>query len=445
MDYNYTLDRLNRSSVVDNGAVINFDANGMNQYVGIGGQTAQYDQNFNLSQLNGWRYGYDAEKHLMVTSNGGSSASFVYDGLGRCVKRTLNGITTRLIYDGWKAIMEFSPQTNHLVAWNIYGPGADEILWRWVEGVGHMRYQHDIHGNVTALLGFYGGVIERYTYDVFGSPTILSTNNTQLSTSAYGNRFMFQGREFFPELGIYDYRHRMYHPGLGRFLQTDPTGFDAGDMNLFRYTGDDPVDRSDPTGLESDGELEQLSIRATLKAAKNYRTKNPEGLGRAVWGAHRRDGKGYEEFPASATIQEGYVRHGPVKRWEGHEIERAPDVDRRVYDRWGYVGHVHGRKGQPDWSDKDVEVAGLHVVITRADARDIDDKGTLKPGHTVKRAVARRDGKVDTRDVYEQPGPPSRATTSALSSQMSDALNYASMFMSFGGGAESVNRTGGPL
>src|SRR5438270_737981 len=29
----------------------------------------------------------------------------------------------------------------------------------------------------------------------------------------------------------------------------DPTGFDAGDMNLFRYCDDDPVDRSDPTGL----------------------------------------------------------------------------------------------------------------------------------------------------------------------------------------------------
>jgi RHS repeat-associated protein len=60
---------------------------------------------------------------------------------------------------------------------------------------------------------------------------------------------MFQGREWIAELGIYDYRHRMYHPGLGRFLQTDPSGFDAGDMNLFRYCADDPVDRSDPTGL----------------------------------------------------------------------------------------------------------------------------------------------------------------------------------------------------
>jgi RHS repeat-associated protein len=60
---------------------------------------------------------------------------------------------------------------------------------------------------------------------------------------------MFQGREWIAELGIYDYRHRMYHPGLGRFMQTDPSGFDAGDMNLFRYCADDPVDLTDPMGM----------------------------------------------------------------------------------------------------------------------------------------------------------------------------------------------------
>jgi RHS repeat-associated protein len=105
---------------------------------------------------------------------------------------------------------------------------------------------------VTSVLDFWSGnVIEKYTYDAFGQPTILSAGGTQLSTSAVGNRFMFQGREFFPELGIYDYRHRMYHPGLGRFLQTDPLGFGGGDANLLRYCSNDPVNRSDPTGLWS--------------------------------------------------------------------------------------------------------------------------------------------------------------------------------------------------
>ena len=91
---------------------------------------------------------------------------------------------------------------------------------------------------------------EKYTYDAFGRPTVTDGDggNPRVS-SYYAHRFLFQGREYLAELGIYDYRNRFYHPLLGRFLQTHPTGFDAGDMNLFRYCGDDPVDGSDPTGL----------------------------------------------------------------------------------------------------------------------------------------------------------------------------------------------------
>src|SRR5256885_12795832 len=101
----------------------------------------------------------------------------------------------------------------------------------------------------------YASFLERYRYDAFGKPTITDwwgnphVDGNNQPRSWYGNRFMFTGREYLQELGIYDYRHRYYHPLLGRFLQTDPTGFDAGDMNLFRYCDDDPVDRSDPTGL----------------------------------------------------------------------------------------------------------------------------------------------------------------------------------------------------
>jgi hypothetical protein len=50
---------------------------------------------------------------------------------------------------------------------------------------------------------------------------------------------------------IYDYRARMYQPELGRFLQPDPQEFAAGDYNLYRYCHNDPVNKSDPTGLIS--------------------------------------------------------------------------------------------------------------------------------------------------------------------------------------------------
>ena len=53
-----------------------------------------------------------------------------------------------------------------------------------------------------------------------------------------------------PDLGLYDYRNRAYSPELGRFLQTDPKSFDADPSNLYRYCGNEPIDRTDPMGLE---------------------------------------------------------------------------------------------------------------------------------------------------------------------------------------------------
>ena len=150
--------------------------------------------------------------------------------------------------------MEFDTAGNEL-AWNIYGPGADEILWRYVAGIGHLRYQLDRMNNVRFITDTNGNPLEKYTYDSFGWPTVVSWVSGAWDTahprtgSLYGNRFMFAGREFFGEMGIMDFRHRWYHPALGRFLQPDPMGFGAGDLNLFRYCGGDPVNQVDPSGM----------------------------------------------------------------------------------------------------------------------------------------------------------------------------------------------------
>ena len=105
-------------------------------------------------------------------------------------------------------------------------------------------FQQNRLGSVTHLTNFVGNPIEKYRYDAFGTPTTLDP-----ILGYFNNRFRFTGREYQEAFGIYEYRNRAYHPGLGRFLSEDPLGFGAGDTNMFRYCGGDPVNRSDPSGL----------------------------------------------------------------------------------------------------------------------------------------------------------------------------------------------------
>jgi len=61
----------------------------------------------------------------------------------------------------------------------------------------------------------------------------------------------YTGREWDKELGLYYYRARYYDPKGGRFISKDPIGFAGGDVNLYRYVSNNPVNATDPSGLMS--------------------------------------------------------------------------------------------------------------------------------------------------------------------------------------------------
>ena len=95
-----------------------------------------------------------------------------------------------------------------------------------------------------------GNVLERYTYNAFGTPSFYSAGGTpRPNGSLLGIRHLFQGQLWTQETGLNDHRNRQALPAMGVFLQPDPIGFKGDPTNLYRYCGNNPVNKSDPYGL----------------------------------------------------------------------------------------------------------------------------------------------------------------------------------------------------
>jgi RHS repeat-associated protein len=240
-----------------------YTPNNLNQYINLVGPDAITNgPQHEISSYKNIDYSYLNDEHLIGVTNRNFTPNDTYDlrydALGRCVKRTVTSnnapVTKYYIYDGEKPILEYKTLVS-LYGRNVYGKGIDEVLMRTDYTFSPpltFCYQQDHEGSVTHLTSTGGNIIEKYRYDVYGAPTIYppSPGATPIPVSNYSNRFMFTGREYSNMFGFYEYRARAYHAGLGRFMSEDPKLFDAGDYNLFRYCHNDPVDFTDPMGLE---------------------------------------------------------------------------------------------------------------------------------------------------------------------------------------------------
>jgi len=201
------------------------------------GAVPVHDLNGNLTSDGTRTYTYDFENRLASVAGPGLTASYTYDPFGRRSKKTVKGVVTRFIYDGDQILLE-KDGSGTVIAQYTYGPGIDEPLTMTRNNITYY-YFYDGLGSVTDLTKASGELVESYQYDVYGQP---------LPLSSVGNRFYFTGREFDPETGLYHYRARAYHPGIGRFGQRDPVDHNP-DVNLYRYVRNNPINLIDPLGL----------------------------------------------------------------------------------------------------------------------------------------------------------------------------------------------------
>jgi RHS repeat-associated protein len=187
------------------------------------------------------------------------------------------GTQTGFLYDGDNAVQELSGTT---VISNSLTAAGGEVIQR-TDSSGARNFMTDYLGSTLSLTDSSGAVQTSYTYDPFG--------NASVGGSATTNSVTYVGREF-DNPGLYFDRARYYSSTIQRFISEDPSGFGGGDVNLYTYAANDPVNHKDSNGQWStvahdmllDSGLNGLASQPDIDAIKlasqafDARTQGPE-------------------------------------------------------------------------------------------------------------------------------------------------------------------------
>lgn len=190
-------------------------------------------------------YDYDALGTLRaVILPNGTSITYLIDGQNRRVGKRVNGV----VMEGFLYRKQFQP-----VAWLngdgtvrarfVYGrkPNVPEYMVTSAGAV-YRLITEDL-GSVRLLVDTTSGaLVQRVDYDEFG--------NVLSNTAPGAQPFGFAGGLHDLDLGLVRFGARDYDTAIGRWTARDPLRFFAGDANLFRYVKDDPINSTDPSGLD---------------------------------------------------------------------------------------------------------------------------------------------------------------------------------------------------
>ena len=225
---------------------------------------------------------YDAWNRLVRVRHGETKAGeyketrvgeYEYDGLGRrIVKRVYDEESgalseARHFYysQDWRLLEErveepgkkpWQGRTDRRYVWGLRG--LDDLVFRDRDTNGNGTLDErlyalsDANGNITALYNptpspGASPVAERFFYDPYGKPRYLGGDFASQAQSNVAWNILYGGYYYDAETGLYHVRNRMYDPLYGRWLQTDPSGFDDS-YNLYQYGLSSPLSYVDPTG-----------------------------------------------------------------------------------------------------------------------------------------------------------------------------------------------------
>jgi len=192
-------------------------------------------------------YQYNARKRLSVVKKDGTDAAWYgYDYAGHRVWRSVFGTTTtqtHYVFD----------EQGHLLAEHDGATGAvlreyvwlDDLPVALVDSTSGTAQTYFIHaGQIDEPLvmtdAAQAKVWDAYV-EPFGQAQVFGTPSAGLDARLPGQWAQ-------AESGLFQNWNRDYDPSLGRYIEADPLGIDAG-QNVYAYANETPLDLLDPMGL----------------------------------------------------------------------------------------------------------------------------------------------------------------------------------------------------
>jgi RHS repeat-associated protein len=189
-------------------------------------------------------YTYDSFGNLRnVTPPTGAAVDYVIDGLNRRVGRKVGGTLVQgLLYQNQlNAVAELDGSGN-LVAQYLYGT-KNNVPDVKTDGTGTYRILSDHLGSPRLVVNTADGtVVERMDFDEWGSVTADSAP----STAPFG----FAGGLYEQSTALVRFGARDYDPKIGRWTIKDQSRFDGGQIALYAYANNDPVNSLDTNGMQ---------------------------------------------------------------------------------------------------------------------------------------------------------------------------------------------------
>jgi len=271
-DYAYTYDSMGRLlNVTRDGTLMEeyqYDSIGrrtyeMNVLKGISGRTFSYSDEDHLITAGDMAYQYDVDGFLTTKTQGsnitrynysskgellnvnlpdGGVIEYINDPLGRRIAKKVDGVTTeKYLWQGLTKLLAMYDGTDNLMMRFDYADARMPVAMNRSGVTYYLTY--DQVGSLRVLADALGNVVKRIDYDSFGN--IINDTNPGFTIP-----FGFAGGLHDRDTGFVRFGFRDYDPNTGRWTAKDPILFAGGDVDLYGYVGNNPVNRTDPSGLQ---------------------------------------------------------------------------------------------------------------------------------------------------------------------------------------------------